>query len=99
VRLLIFTQQHRTPHAPVVGRRRRPSDSRPASGTLRRNNFFDVRDGDFQRGINRAVANKWIKLHIRDRYTYQLTDEGFAAGWKPEPANAVPAMSGGGSTN
>jgi hypothetical protein len=58
----------------------------PASGTLRRNNFFDVRDADFQRGLNRAVANKWIKLHLRDRYTYQLTDVGFAAGWKHEPA-------------
>ena len=28
-----------------------------ASGTLRRIHFFDVRDGDFQRGINSAVAN------------------------------------------
>ena len=27
----------------------------PASGMLRRNHFFDVRDGDFQRGIDRAV--------------------------------------------
>lgn len=29
----------------------------PATGTLQRNNFFEVRDGDFQRGINKAVAN------------------------------------------
>ena len=52
----------------------------PASGTLRRNHFFAVRDGDFQRGISNAVANKWVKLHLRDRYTYHLTDEGYAAG-------------------
>ena len=51
-----------------------------ASGTLRRIHFFDVRDGDFQRGINRAVANRWITVHHRDRYRYILTDEGYAAG-------------------
>jgi hypothetical protein len=56
-----------------------------AGGTLRRNNFFDVRDADFQRGLNFAIANRWLKQHLRDRYTYQLTDTGFAAGWKPEP--------------
>ena len=56
-----------------------------AGGTLRRNNFFDVRDADFQRGLNFAIANKWIKQHLRDRYTYQLTEAGFGAGWKPEP--------------
>jgi hypothetical protein len=55
-----------------------------AGGTLRRNNFFDVRDADFQRGLNFAIASKWIKQHLRDRYTYQLTEIGFAAGWKPE---------------
>jgi len=55
-----------------------------AGGTLRRNNFFDVRDADFQRGLNFAIASKWIKQHLRDRYTYQLTETGFAAGWKPE---------------
>ena len=54
----------------------------PASGVLRRNNFFDVRDGDFQRGINQAVAKKWIKLHMRDRYRYILTETGYAEGWK-----------------
>lgn len=57
----------------------------PAGGTLRRNNFFDVRDADFQRGLNFAIASKWIKQHLRDRYTYQLTEIGFTAGWKPEP--------------
>ena len=54
----------------------------PASGHLRRTHFFDVRDGDFQRGINRALLNKWIRIHHRDRYRYILTDEGYAAGWK-----------------
>jgi hypothetical protein len=53
----------------------------PANGILRRNNFFDVRDSDFQRGINSAVANKWITLHVRDRYRYILTDIGYAACW------------------
>jgi hypothetical protein len=38
----------------------------PASGTLQRNNFFDVRDGDFQRGINKAVANNWITIDLRN---------------------------------
>ena len=52
----------------------------PASGILRRNNFMNVRDGDFQRGINRAVLRKWITLHARDRYRYILTDEGYAEG-------------------
>ena len=51
-----------------------------ASGTLRRNHFFNVRDGDFQRGIENAVAHKWIAVHHRDRYRYILTDEGYAAG-------------------
>ena len=52
----------------------------PPSGVLRRNNFFDVRDSDFQRGIDRAVFNKWIVLHARDRYRYILTQAGYAAG-------------------
>lgn len=51
----------------------------PANGILRRINFFKVRDGDFQRGINQAVANKWITIHLRDRYRYILTDVGHAA--------------------
>jgi hypothetical protein len=29
----------------------------PATGTLQRNYFFEVRDSDFQRGLNKAVAN------------------------------------------
>ena len=56
----------------------------PVSGALRRNHFFDIRDGDFQRGINRALFNKWITLHHRDRYCYILTDEGYAAGRRAE---------------
>jgi hypothetical protein len=52
----------------------------PANGILRRIDFFDVRDGDFQRGINSALANKWIALHLRDRYRYILTEAGYAAG-------------------
>ncbi len=52
----------------------------PARGTLRRNNFFDVRDGDFQRGLNQAVKNNWIAVDRRNRYRYELTPEGFAAG-------------------
>ena len=63
----------------------------PASGTLRRNHFVSVRDGDFQRGISNAVANKWVKLHLRDRYTFYLTEAGHAAGGAAEqqqtPAN------------
>lgn len=62
----------------------------PAGGTLRRNNFFDVRDADFQRGLNFAIASKWIKQHLRDRYTYQLTEAGHAAGWRPELVASEP---------
>jgi hypothetical protein len=43
-----------------------------ASGVLRRNNFVDVRDADFQ--------NRWIRIKSRDRYTYELTEAGLAAG-------------------
>lgn len=60
-----------------------------ASGTLRRIHFFDVRDGDFQRGIDRAVANRWILVHHRDRYRYILTEEGYAAGRQGEAAAAA----------
>jgi hypothetical protein len=50
----------------------------PVSGVLPRNYFVAVRDGDFQRGLNKAVANDWIA--IDRRYRYQLTATGFAAG-------------------
>ena len=52
----------------------------PATGTLQRNHFFEVRDGDFQRGINKAVANNWITVDLRNRYRYQLTATGYAVG-------------------
>jgi len=51
-----------------------------ASGSLLRNCFFDVRDSDFQRGINKAVANNWIAIDPRNRYRYQLTATGYAVG-------------------
>ena len=51
-----------------------------AGGVLRRNHFIDVRDADFQRGLNKAVDNQWIKISLRDRYTYELTEVGVAAG-------------------
>ena len=60
-----------------------------ASGVLRRNNFIDVRDADFQRGLNKAVENRWIKIKLRDSYTYELTEagvaEGLNAGLPPKP--------------
>jgi len=56
----------------------------PAGGTLRRTHFFDVRDGDFLRGLNNAVAHKWVAVHHRDRYRYILTEEGYAAGRSAE---------------
>jgi hypothetical protein len=60
-------------------------------GTLRRIHFFSVRDGDFQRGIDNAVANKWISLHPRDRYRYILTEEGYTAGRSIEETVKVEA--------
>src|SRR5882672_7863432 len=41
-------------------------------GVLRRHQFFEVRDGDFQRGIDAAVSKGWIQRHSRDRYRYIL---------------------------
>jgi hypothetical protein len=58
----------------------------PATGTLQRNNFFEVRDGDFQRGINKAVANNWITIDLRNRYRYQLTTTGYTVGRVIDPA-------------
>ena len=66
-----------------------------ASGTLQRNNFFDVRDGDFQRGINKAVANNWITIDLRNRYRYQLTAMGYAAGRMIDPILDPPINVGG----
>jgi hypothetical protein len=45
-------------------------------GILRRHQFFEVRDSDFQRGIGDAVAKGWIERHPRDRYRYILTTAG-----------------------
>ena len=45
-------------------------------GVLRRHQFFEVRDGDFQRGIDGAVAKGWIEKHHRDRYRYILSIKG-----------------------
>ena len=50
----------------------------PVSGVLPRNYFFTVRDGDFQRGLNRALANDWVAIDGRNRYRYQLTATGYA---------------------
>lgn len=46
------------------------------AGVLRRHQFFEVRDSDFQRGIDAAVTNGWIERHERDRYRYILTAAG-----------------------
>jgi len=55
------------------------SRSDTPGGKLRRNHFAEVRDADFQRGLNKAVENNWLKLKPRDRYTYELTEAGFRA--------------------
>jgi hypothetical protein len=62
-----------------------------ASGILQRNDFFDVRDGDFQRGLNKAVANDWITIDLRNRYRYQLTAKGYAVGRMIDPGLGRPA--------
>src|SRR3954454_17692185 len=46
------------------------------AGVLRRHQFFEVRDSDFQRGIDGAVARGWIERHHYDRYRYVLTKQG-----------------------
>jgi hypothetical protein len=51
-----------------------------ANGILRRNHFIEVRDGDFQRGIEMAVARNWITIDRRNRYCFYLTTTGYAAG-------------------
>ena len=61
----------------------------PASGALQRNNFFDVRDGDFQRGLNKAIANNWITIDQRNRYRYELTATGYAVGRLINPATRL----------
>ena len=56
-------------------------------GVLRRNNFMDVRDADFQRGLNKAVENRWLKIKQRDRYMYEITEIGLAAGLSADLAS------------
>jgi hypothetical protein len=63
----------------------------PATGTLQRNYFSEVRDSDFQRGINKAVANNWITIDLRNRYRYQLTTTGYAVGRMTDPVSDVVA--------
>src|SRR6266550_4686420 len=46
------------------------------AGVLRRHQFFEVRDSDFQRGIDAAVAKGWIGRHRTDRYRYLLLAAG-----------------------
>jgi hypothetical protein len=62
----------------------------PPSGTLQRNYFFSVRDSDFQRGINKAVAENWITVDLRNRYRYQLTATGYAVGRTIDPMLDAP---------
>jgi hypothetical protein len=66
----------------------------PVGGTLKRHQFFEVRDGDFQRGIDTAVASGWIQRHHRDRYQYILTAEGREAGRTALMPKDVPASMG-----
>ena len=65
-----------------------------AGGTLTRNYFVDVRDGDFQRGLDAALANNWITIDARNRYRYALTATGFAAG-RMLNAQAAPVEASG----
>ena len=63
-----------------------------AGGSLTRNYFVDVRDSDFQRGIDAAIANNWITIDARNRYRYILTATGFSAGRMADaPAEPVEA--------
>jgi hypothetical protein len=55
------------------------------NGFLRRNNFIEVRDADFQRGLNKALENQWLRLKQHDRYTYILTETGMATGTPEAP--------------
>jgi hypothetical protein len=47
-----------------------------ASGVLKRNQFMEVRDSDFMRGLNGAVEKSWVERHPKDRYRYILTQAG-----------------------
>src|SRR5258707_995564 len=58
-------------------------------GTLRRHQFFEVRDSDFQRGIDTAVNKGGIGRHPHDRYRYVLLSAGRAA-YSPALTPTVP---------
>jgi hypothetical protein len=60
----------------------------PVAGVLRRNYFSGIRDSDFSRGLNKAVENKWVQRHERDRYRYILTQAGRTA-MASEPKAAI----------
>ena len=62
----------------------------PRLVSIQRNNFFDVRDGDFQRGMNKAVANNWITIDLHNRYRYHLTATGYAVGRMIDPTLGQP---------
>jgi len=62
----------------------------PVAGVLRRNYFTAVRDGDFQRGLNCAIRNDWVRIKLRDRYSYVLTPAGLAAGLSDQARAAQP---------
>jgi hypothetical protein len=64
-----------------------------AGGRLRRNDFIGVRDAYFQRGLNKAVQNNWVKL-LRDRYTYELTEAGFAGASPLKDSPSIPKRGG-----
>lgn len=48
-------------------------------GVLRRLQFFEVRDSDFQRGMDTAVIMGWIGRYRYDRHRYVLLAAGRAA--------------------
>jgi hypothetical protein len=62
----------------------------PENGILQRNYFYDVRDCDFQRGMNEAVANNWITIDPHNRYRYRLTATGYAVGRTIDPVLGQP---------
>ena len=48
----------------------------PPEGFLKRTHFTEVRDADFRRGMDMAMAHGWLRPHERDRYRYILTGTG-----------------------
>ena len=65
----------------------------PVGGVLRRNHFFDVRDGEFLSGMKLAIEYGWVEQHLRDRYRYVLTKRGreqIAITAQPTTATLIP---------